>query len=177
MNIKRPLPTEFPEYFADYIKLVENKDVFRAMELQILSMQAFLSEIPEERENFIYAEGKWTLKEVIGHVLDTERILAYAALRFSRNDKTDIPGFNAQEYVKHSKVQGVSLYDLAHDFGRMRDTNLALFRAMSEEQLDYRGRLNEKVVTVRALIYFIAGHSLHHINVIRRKYLVISDED
>jgi uncharacterized damage-inducible protein DinB len=171
MIITKPDPSEFPEFFSDYIELVPNEDVFRAMESQTLAMQAFLSEIPEEKENSSYEDGKWTIKDVIGHIIDSERILAYAALRFSRNDKTEIPGFNSEEYVKHSDSFKLSLYTLAHNFGRVRDTNLVLFRTFSEEQLNRKGILNGKEVSVRALIYFIAGHALHHIQVINKLYL------
>lgn len=177
MMIKRPGPSEFPAFFGEYIDLVKNENVFRAMETQILSMQAFLSEIPVEREDYTYEEGKWTLKEVIGHILDTERILAYAALRFARNDNTEIPGFDARNYVNHSGANERSLYELAHEFGRVRDNNLALFRTFTETELARTGRLNGKEVSVRALVYFIAGHALHHIHFIKKKYLVLIEED
>lgn len=176
MNMKKPEAHEYPEYFKSYIDLVKDEDVFRALESQILAMQAFLSEIPEDKENYTYAEGKWTLKEVIGHILDTERIFAYRALRFARNDKTELPGFDEQDYVLNSNARNSSLYELAHGFGLLRETNLFLFRSFTNEMLDRKGVANGKEVSVRALIYIVAGHAMHHINVIRRKYLLAIED-
>lgn len=175
MKIKRPENSEYPEYFEPYIKLVKDENVIRFMEGQILSMQAFLSEIPEDKEDCTYAEGKWTLKEVLGHVIDTERIMSYRALRFARNDNTELPGFNDKNYVQHADFNKRTVYDLAHEFGLVRESNLALFRSLGEEALNRRGVADNKDISVRALIYVIAGHAMHHLNVIRSKYLIMLD--
>lgn len=175
MKINRPASNEYPAYFDSYIKLVKDENVFRFMESQILSMQAFLSEIPEDKEDYTYAEGKWTLKEVLGHVIDTERIMACRALRFARNDSTDLPGFDEKTYVKYADFNKRTVYELAHEFGLVRESNLALFRSFSEEALLRTGTADSKQISVRALIYVIAGHSMHHLNVIRSRYLLMLD--
>jgi hypothetical protein len=175
MKISRPDKSEYPEYFETYIKLVKDDNVFRFMESQILGMQAFLSEIPEDKEAFTYSEGKWTLKEVFGHVIDTERIMSYRALRFARNDKTPLAGFDEKEYVKHSNFNDRSIYELAHEFGLVREANLAMFKSFDEAALSRKGIANDNELSVKALIYVIAGHTMHHMNVIRSKYLVLLD--
>ncbi len=175
MKIKRPEAAEYPEYFNSYIGLIKGDDVVRLMESQILSMQAFLSEIPEDREDYTYEEGKWTLKEVLGHIIDTERVMSYRALRFARNDNTELPGFDEKMYVKYADFNKRSVYDLAHEFGLVRESNLALIRSFDEDALNRKGIANGKEVTVRALVYIIAGHTMHHMNVIRSRYLTLLD--
>jgi hypothetical protein len=170
--MKRPQPTDYPAYYESYISQVKGDNVLRALEDQILMMQNILSDIPEEKEDFTYAEGKWTLKEVIGHIIDTERIMAYRALRFSRNDSTELPGFDQDTYVSAADFNKRSLYDLAHEFGVVRESNIILFKSFDEEALNRKGIANGKEITVRALVYIVAGHAVHHLNVLRQKYLV-----
>lgn len=168
----RPQKNEYPAYYESYIAQVKSDNVIRVLEDQILTMQNILSDVPEEKEDFTYAEGKWTMKEVIGHVIDTERIFAYRALRIARNDKTPLPGFDQDTYVPNGNFNKRSLYDLAHEFGVVRESNIILFKSFDEEILSRTGIANEKEISVRALLFIVAGHAIHHLNVIKQRYLI-----
>jgi hypothetical protein len=172
MIISRPQKTEYPEYFDQYIKLVKSEAVIRIMESQMLELQALLSDLPTDKEDYAYAPGKWTIKEVIGHMIDTERIFGYRALRFARGDKSELPGFDETLYVPQGKFNKRTFYDLAHEFGVVRESNIILFKNLDEEGLSRSGKANGLTISVRALVYAIAGHSAHHVNVIRQKYLL-----
>jgi hypothetical protein len=171
MTISPPEKTEYAPYYESYIGHVKG-DVIRMLGDQILIMQNILSDIPEEKEDFTYAEGKWTLKEVIGHIIDTERIMACRALRIARNDSTPLPGFDQDTYVSNGDFNKRTLYDLAHEFGVVRESNIILFKSFDEAALKRKGIANEKEISVRALISIIAGHTIHHLNVIKSKYLI-----
>lgn len=169
--ISKPAADEYAPYFQSYINRVGDQDLFKLLNSQILSLQSLVSEISEEQENFRYADGKWTIKEVIGHILDTERIMAYRALCIARGDKTSFPGFDENEYVKHANFAHRSLYDLVHEFAITREANLQLFKSFDQVAINQVGLANNNKVSVRALLYIIAGHYLHHVEVIRAKYL------
>lgn len=169
--MKRPSENEFPPYYKYYVDLIKGHSAIKALENQILDVQSLISDIPSEREDYAYAEGKWTIKEVLGHVIDTERILAYRALRFARNDNTELSGFDENKIIQYGNFNKRSLYDLAHEFGVVRESNIILFKHFDEEALERRGIANGREVSVRALIYFIGGHQIHHTNVIKEKYL------
>jgi hypothetical protein len=171
--MQAPETSECPESLRKYVSIIGDEDVLKVLTSQILSIQSSISEVPEEEEDFSYMDGKWTLKEVLGHILDTERMLAYAVLRFSRGDKTPIPGFDSKAYVAHSNPNRTTLYDLALSFGRIRDTNISLFKSLDEEQLSMTGIMNDELISVKAIIYVIAGHTQHHINVIKRNYVAM----
>jgi len=151
--------------------LVKDNNPIKALENQIIAMQAFLSEIPEEKENYRYAEGKWTIKEIIGHLTDTERIFGYRALRFARHDQTNLPGYEENDYVANANFQNRSFYNLVHEFNLVRESNIALFKSFDESALSQFGTANGNKISVRAIIFTIAGHELHHLNVIRERYL------
>lgn len=170
--MKRPLPEEYPPYYEQYIKLVRHDNVIKALKDQVLDIQALISEVPEEKEGYAYAEGKWTIKEVIGHIIDTERIMSYRALRFARKDKTPLTGFDENVFVKNARFNKQTLYNLAHEFAIVREANLALWKQFEEEDLNETGNANGKDVSVRATLFMIAGHTTHHMNVIKVKYLL-----
>lgn len=169
--MKRPLPPEYPDYFKKYIDQVKGENVLKVLESQILDMQFILSDIPEEKENYTYEKGKWTLKEVIGHVIDTERIMAYRALCFARGTDKPQPGYDPDVFMKNVDFNKRTLYNIAHEFGVVRESNLILFKSFSEGDLDKTGTANDWDMSVRALIWVIAGHAIHHLNVIKTKYL------
>jgi uncharacterized protein YijF (DUF1287 family) len=168
----RPQPNEYSENYKKYIDLVKGDNIIKALANQVIDVQAIISEIPEEKEDFAYAPGKWTIKEVLGHIIDTERIFAYRALRFARKDTTPLPGFDENEYVKHANFQKQTLYNLAHEFGIVREANLALWKQFDEEVMTRIGTANNKDMSVRAVLYAVAGHASHHLNVIKIKYLL-----
>lgn len=167
----RPLSTEHPAHFSHYIDLVKNDDVLKELKRQIAEMRQLMAGISKEKENFVYAPAKWTIKEVVGHLIDTERIMAYRALCFARKDKTRLPGFDQNSYVSNADFNSRTLKDLAYEYAIVRESNLLLFKHFSEEALKETGNSNGSEVSVRALLFMIAGHSAHHMNVIKLKYL------
>ncbi len=168
----RPKPGEYPDFFSTYIGLVRTDNVLKIMENQMLDLQFMLSDIPEEKENYTYAPGKWTLKEVIGHVIDTERILIYRALSFTRGNPSPQPGYDPDVFMKNVDFRKRSIYSLAHEFSVVRESGLILFKSLSEKDLDKMGIANEWKMSVRSLVYTIAGHTIHHLNFIKSKYLI-----
>jgi uncharacterized damage-inducible protein DinB len=143
----------------------------RALASQMLELQALVSDLPSEKEDYAYAPGKWTIKEVIGHLIDCERVFGYRVLRFARGDKQELPGFNEKEYVPQGKFNNRSFYDLAHEFSVLRESNIILVKNLDEETLSRTGTADGLHTTVRGLVYSIAGHSAHHVRVIKTRYL------
>lgn len=166
----QPTAEEFNSYFGPYISKVED-DVLNELEQQGEQFPAFIRSIPKAKENYAYASGKWTIKELLGHIIDTERIIAYRALRFARNDSQNLPGFDENEYVKYSHYSERSLESLAEEFALVRKANLFLFESFNEEELVRRGLANNNEVSVRALVYIIVGHLKHHQEVLKERYL------
>ncbi|MBL0046495.1 MAG: DinB family protein [Bacteroidetes bacterium] len=169
--MRRPEPNEYAPYYQRYIDLVKGDNPIKALENQIIAMQAFLSEIPEDKENYRYAEGKWSIKEIIGHLIDTERIFGYRALSFARKEKTPLPGFEENDYVAAANFEKRSFYNLVHEYNLVRESHLALFKSFDEQALSQVGNANGNDMSVRAIIFTIAGHELHHLQVIRERYL------
>ncbi|HEV7231939.1 MAG TPA: DinB family protein [Bacteroidia bacterium] len=169
--MKRPEKSEYTEFFEPYIKLIPGDTVLRALESQMLELQALVSDLPTEKEDYAYAPGKWTIKEVIGHLIDCERVFGYRVLRFARGDSQALPGFNEKEYVPAGKFNKRSFYDLAHEFSVLREANIILVKNLDEEALSRKGNADNRDVTVRALVYSIAGHSAHHVRTIKSRYL------
>lgn len=167
----RPLDTEYAPYYGRYISRVPEGDVVRTLETQLAETLALLRAIPEERAGHRYAEGKWTLKEVVGHVSDSERIFAYRALRIGRGDTTPLPGFEQEDYVRGTDFNRRPLADLAAELEAVRRATILLLRGMDDTALARRGTASGYEVTARALAYIIAGHERHHVGVIRERYL------
>lgn len=171
INITKPDASEFASYYGIYISLVEGDDVIEALAKQAQSTKELLSGIPEEKGSFCYAEGKWSIKELIGHLIDTERVMAYRALRFSRGDQTELEGFDQDPYVENGNFENVAIADLAKEFSALRESNLLMFQGMSEKAWLKTGIASGNPVSVRALAYIIAGHELHHLNILSERYL------
>ncbi len=161
---------EFPAYYAPYIDTVFG-DVMHVLKEQITTFPAFLDTIPAGKSEYSYAEGKWTIKQVVGHVIDTERIHAYRALRFARNDTKALPGFEQEDFVLHARFNERSLSSLAEEFTVVRKSNMALFNTFNELELNRRGLASERLISVRAFLYIIAGHLNHHKNIIQERYI------
>ena len=169
--MKKPEINEHPPYYKYYIDLVSSEHGVKALENQIIEMQQFIGSVPVEMEEYKYAEGKWTIKEVLGHICDVERILGYRALCISRGEQQELPGFDEDQYVLHGNFNKRSLYDLAHEFSLVRESNIAMFKNFDEQVLDKMGNANKYNMSVRALLFMIAGHEKHHIKVIKERYL------
>jgi uncharacterized damage-inducible protein DinB len=168
--INRPQPDEYPPFAAVYVGHVETTDVLGLLtELRDSTYQLF-SNMSEEQAKHAYAPGKWTLKQVLGHMIDTERTFAYRAFVFSRNN-IELPGFDQDIYVNNTDFNSQSIQDLASEFKALREGNLFMYKAFTDEQLLRKGVASGYPVSVRALVYMIAGHELHHLKLIRERYL------
>jgi hypothetical protein len=161
---------EYAPYYEQYIKTVSG-EILEELHDQLPSFRSFIDTLPEDKGDFAYAPGKWTIKEVLGHIIDTERIMAYRALRIARNDNTAIPGFDQDDYVMHSRYEARSLASLADEFEAVRKSNLFLFDSFSNDELLRLGTASEKTVSVRALGYIIVGHIKHHARILEERYL------
>jgi hypothetical protein len=166
----RPQADEFPVFYKGYIDTVGD-DVLAELEDQIDSFPKFLSAISEEKSCYAYAESKWTIKELIGHILDTERIMSYRALRFARQDATALPGFDENDYVKYAHFADRSLQSLVDEFIVLRKSTMYLLNSFNELELSQSGISNEKPISVRALVYILAGHVNHHQKILKERYL------
>jgi len=167
----RPQPGEYSPYHEHYISLVLGNDVLTALEDQRRQMVLLLSGRTEADGDLRYAPEKWSLKEVLGHMNDTERIMSYRALRISRGDATPIEGFEQDDYVRNSPFARRSLADLIEDYIAVRRATISLLRNLDEPAWTRRGVANKNEVTVRALAFIIAGHELHHRRILEEKYL------
>ncbi len=167
----RPAKDEFAPYYSMYIDLVPEGDIVGILSHQLEETLALLRGVSEEKAGFRYAPDKWSIKELIGHLNDTERIMAYRALRFARNDQKPLSGFEQDDYVSAAMSDKSSLADLASELEHVRKANIFLFRQLSNEAWQRRGLANDKEISVRALAYIIAGHERHHIEILRSRYL------
>ena len=165
--MKRPQAEEFPLFYKGYVDTV-SENVLTELEQQMESFSALLRSIPAEKASFAYAEGKWTIKELAGHVMDTERIMASLALR---NDTTPLPGFDENDYVANAHFADRSLESLADEFAALRKANMYLIRSLNAIEIDRSGISNEKPISVRALIFIMAGHVNHHVAILKQRYL------
>ena len=169
--ITRPDPSEHQPYFARYLALVPEGDILATLSAQNQETLSLLRGLPEAKGDFRYAPEKWSIKELVGHVTDTERIFANRALRFARNDATPLPGFEENDYIANSSFGLYSLADLADGLESVRRSTLYLFKHMTAEASLRRGKANNAEVSVRSLAYLIAGHERHHLNILRTRYL------
>ncbi|MGO9862568.1 MAG: DinB family protein [Terriglobales bacterium] len=170
----RPQPGEYASYFERYISLVPGDDVLAALaalEEQRRQMLLLLSGRAEADGDLRYAPEKWSVKEVLGHICDTERIMNCRALRIARGDQTPLAGFEQDDYVRNGPFAHCTLADLIEDYIAVRRATVTLFRNLDEPAWTRRGVANKNEVTVRALAFIIAGHELHHRKIIEEKYL------
>jgi hypothetical protein len=171
LNISRPDATEYAPYYDKYVSLVANSDILTSLSQQLDETLALLGKIPESQAGSSYAPGKWSIKELVGHLIDTERIFSYRALRFARNDKTPLNGFEQDDYIRGASFDDYTLSDLASEFEHVRRATLSLFKHLNSEAWNRTGTASESLVSVRALAYIIAGHELHHMEILRSRYL------
>jgi len=169
--MNRPEKNEYAEYYDRYISLVEETDIVTVLEKQETELHDFFQNMTEEKAGFSYAEGKWTIKEVIGHLVDGERIFAYRALRVSRADLTPIEGFEQDDYIENSNFNNTSLSDLVNELLLNRRSNLIMFKNLTQEAWLRMGTASDNPVSVRALAYIMAGHIRHHLNILNERYL------
>lgn len=170
--IPRPAAAEYDPYYGRYIEKVPEGDLLRTLEAQGRETQALLAGLSDAKALHRYAAGKWSIKEVIGHVADTERVYAYRALRFARADATALPGFDENAWVPAGSFDARSVADLAAELDAVRRATLALFRGLDAAALGRRGTANDAAVTVRAIAWIIAGHERHHVALLHERYKV-----
>jgi hypothetical protein len=171
INIARPEADEFFEYYDRYIAKVPDGNLISLLREQAVETVTMLQDLTPQQANYAYAPGKWTVKEVIGHISDAERIFAYRALRISRGDQTPLASFDENAYVKHASFGSRSLADLLEEFQLVRASSIHLAKSLDAETLVLRGAASGHVVSVRALFYIIAGHERHHAALLRERYL------
>jgi hypothetical protein len=160
-----------PPFYKAYVKLVEHPDVLQAMRISGYRTMELIHSIPEAKTDFRYAEGKWSIREVLCHMIDAERIFSYRALRFARNDKTPLSGFDENEYARHLNASARSLKQIGDEMQHLRTTSVDLFESFNAEMLKLKGTANGNEMSVVALGFIIAGHETHHCKVLRERYL------
>ena len=163
-------PNAVSNYHQHYIDLIKTDDILSELKKQGDEFTDYLSKLTEQQGNYNYAKGKWTIKEIVGHIADAERVFAYRALRFARNDKTALPGFEQDDYVAATDFNKRTLAELMEELRLIRASNLALFKSFTNEELKRTGTASNNFYTVNSLLYIIAGHEKHHLNVLREKY-------
>lgn len=171
LSIERPAASEYAPYYEKYVSLVPNASILSTLDEQIDKTVDFLSALSETKAASRYEPGKWSIKEVIGHLIDTEQIFGYRALCFARNDPTPIPGFDQDSYVREGQFDSYHLSDLASQFQHVRRANILFFKGLTNEAWLRRGTANDNEVSVRGLAFIMAGHESHHISIIRTRYL------
>ncbi len=161
---------EFAPFYKNYIGHVEGKNIPGVLMIQIDELRKFLEELGEEKSKLSYAEGKWTAKEVLGHISDTDRIMTFRALCFARGEEASLPGFDQDAYVKASRFNELPLAQLLEDYELSRYNSVSLLKNLADEALLRTGYANGSKASVRALFYIIAGHTQHHLNILRERY-------
>jgi DinB superfamily len=167
----RPEADEYAPSYEGYVSLVPDGDVVETLRRQSEEVSALLAGIAEERGAYAYAPGKWSIKQVVGHLIDGERVFSYRALAVARGERAALPGMDQDEYMAGADFDARTLADLAEEFAHLRRANLLMLRALSEDAWSRRGVASGCEVTVRALVYIIAGHAAHHVQVLRTRYL------
>lgn len=169
--IEFPNEGEFAPFYARYVARVPKGDVLKTLATQISDTASLLRSLPEERSRFRYAPDKWSIREVVGHMIDAERIFDHRALSIARGDPTPLPGFDENVYARASRSDARTLAELTSELELVRQSTVALFSSFDAEMVNRRGTANNVEVTVRALAFIIAGHERHHVDVLRSRYL------
>lgn len=167
----RPQLEKVPAFYKGYVENVKDMDVIDALKQSWQRTYNMLRTIPEAKGEYRYADGKWSIKELLAHMQDTERIMAYRALRFARNDKTDLPGFEENDYAPEANAHGRTILQLTNELEHVRTTTIDLFLSFSPEMMLREGTANKNPLSVINLGYIIAGHETHHRKVLADRYL------
>ncbi len=168
--INRPQPDEFPAYAIVYVNLVGDGPILDILAHLQNTTHTFFATMDPAKADYAYAEGKWTIKQVLGHMIDTERVFGYRALVFSRHP-VELPGFDQDIYVENADLSGRTLEDLADEFKTVRESNLYLLKSITEKQSTQKGVANNNPASVRGLAYLMAGHEMHHLKILKERYL------
>ena len=169
--MQKPNVTEYAPYYQRYIDLITTDDIFSFFKQQTEEIIALFTNLSEDQASFRYAEGKWAIKEVLAHIVDSERIFGYRVLAISRGEKNPLPGFAENEYVKNGKYENRSLKSLLAEYSHLSSADLELFKSLDEEMLSQKGIASGKEVTARAILFVTIGHENHHLEIIKTRYL------
>ena len=167
----RPDLSRVPEFYHGYISKVKENDLMSALQNSTSELFSLLKAIPEEKHDYRYAEGKWTIKEVVQHMLDGERVFTYRALRFARKDDTALPGFDENLFAQTAKADKRNWNDMVEEFTALRKSTEAMFASFDNEQLEQTGIASENSIYVLGICFIVAGHVNHHCQVIKERYL------
>jgi len=168
---RRPAATEFAPYYNNYVKLVPEGDLLAQLEKQGAETQKLLRALDEKKSEHRYEPGKWSIREVVGHLSDAERVFTYRALRFARADATALPGFDQDVWAKTTNAHSQTLVSLLDDFRALRAATITLFRGFDAAAWDRTGTASDNKVSVRALAWITSGHEIHHVNILKERYL------
>ena len=171
MNSNQLQPSEYASFYAPYVQTLENVILLEELEISVHRLRNFVQEIPMDKYDYQYAEGKWTIKDILQHLIDSERVFAYRALRFARRDFTPLPGFEENDYAEVANGSKRSIRDLLTELAIVREATLCLFRTFSDETLQLKGIASGREMSVRALGFIIIGHQNHHQQIFQERYL------
>lgn len=160
-----------PSFYKNYVKQIEETDLLQALRISGHRALELVHSIPEEKADYRYAEGKWSTRELLCHMIDAERIFTYRALRFARNDKTPLAPFEENDYAPQANASGRSLQKIAAEMAHLRSATIDLFEGFTPEMLIRKGTVNKNELSVVALGFIIAGHETHHCNILKERYL------
>ena len=169
--MNRPEKSEYAEFYAGYVGLVAEVDIVAALRNQVADLKEVFSKISEEQGAFAYQTGKWTIKELLGHLIDGERVFSYRALRISRQDQIPLASFEENIYVANADFGSRTISDMLEELTLLRQSNMIFFNNLSENAWLYTGTASDATVSVRALGYIMVGHVRHHINILQTRYL------
>ena len=170
MPTSRPDASEYAPFYAGYVARVVENDILAVLAAQAEEIGALARSLPEAKQSYRYAEGKWTVGEVLSHLIDGERVFGYRAFCFSRGEQSALPGFDENQYVSSSRAGDVPLSALAGEFAAVRESNLGFLRRLDDAAWTRTGTASGKPVSVRALAWIMAGHPRHHLAVLRERY-------
>jgi len=171
MKIAKPNPDEYAKSYEKYVSKVETDDPLKELSKSSKELLKFISPLKKKQLNYRYAEGKWSIKEILVHMIDGERIFSYRALRFARNDKTELPGFEENDYAPASKAGKRKIKSILREYSALRKSTEQLFRSFDEDMMMRSGIASNNPMSVRALLYVILGHQKHHLGIIKERYL------
>ena len=170
MTSGQPLESEYAPYYHGYISQVTEGEILPVLRSQLDALDLLLGRVTPDRETYRYAEGKWSIREMIGHLIDGERVFGYRAFCIARGETQNLPGFEQNDYILTAPYDRIDLEDLLSEFRLVRLSNIAMFRTLDEEAWRRIGSANDTEVTVRALAFIMAGHVRHHMGVLRERY-------
>ncbi len=169
MNL--PKPDEYAEFYSGYMKNIPHDNIIKLLEEGRDNLQSLIKSISEEKGNYAYDQGKWSIKEVLGHMADVERVMAYRAMCIARGEQKSLPAFEQDDYVNAADFNKRSLSSLSEELLSLRNADITLFKSFDDETMMKKGIANNYTNTVRAFMFIIAGHELHHIKILKERYL------